>query len=97
MTFSSAAKKTCFAAFILVMVGCTTSDDPMKFKDGSHGFHVYCGGMPYKDDSDCNSRAHDMCNGDYTILRDSEPPYSHTEITWDHSTRDIIVRCDNPQ
>ena len=93
MTLSRNVQKSCLAAFILVMVGCTTSDEPMKFQDGSHGFHVYCGGMPYEEDSDCNSRAHDMCDGDYTILKDSKPPYSHSQSLWDNSTRDITVRC----
>ncbi len=96
MSLPVAAKNICLAGFVLMMAGCTEANEPMNIH-GAKGFHVYCGGAPYADTSDCESHARDMCDGDYTILTDSQPPYAHSQALWDNSTRDITVRCNNPK
>ena|ERR1700722_17075277 len=96
MRYSIAALKTCAGIILLLATGCLPMDRPVQLSDGSKGYHIYCGGQPNVSEDSCKSRAADMCgDGGYTILKEASPPYPHSEMLWDSSTHDIVVRCNN--
>jgi hypothetical protein len=96
MMISRFMNRVCLAGLIAIVWGCTSTDVPLKLSDGSQGYHIYCGGMPYKSKEDCLSRADMMCgDGGYTVLKEADPAYPHAEFMWDNTTHDIVVRCNN--
>jgi len=82
---------------VAAFASCTTSYDTVDLDGKTKGYHIYCGGMPYAPNSDCNSRAEYICgDGGYTVLTENDPSYSHTQSMWDLTTHDMLVKCNVP-
>ena len=85
------------AGFAL-LAACTTEDKAIDLGNGVRGYRVTCGGLPISTNGDCDSRAAYICgDGGYTVLKDENPPYAHTEHFWRESTRDIVISCNAAQ
>jgi len=70
----------------------------INLKDGTKEYHVYCGGVFFSDANDCLDHADYICGeGGYTVVKESDAGYAHTESIFDSSTHDIIVQCNVPR
>jgi len=86
----------CLAVLVMLSAGCTTADKPLNLPNGAVGYHIYCGGMPFSDANDCLDRAKTRCgDAGYTVIKQNDPAYAHTERVWDLTTRDIVVQCNS--
>ncbi len=94
MQITGLIKATCLASCLAVLVGCTTSYDTVDLDRTTKGYHIFCSGMPYSASSDCYDRASYICgDAGYTVLKEGDPSYVHTQMAWDLSTHDVLVKC----
>jgi hypothetical protein len=86
------------AALLVLFAACTTSDQAVNLPDGAIGYRISCGGMPFSGSGDCLDRAQSRCgDAGYTVIKQSDPAYAHSQLMWDLTTRDMLVQCNaNP-
>ena len=82
---------------LAVLAGCMTPYDTIDLDRTTRGYHIYCSGMPYALNSDCHDRAARICEDvGYTVLKERDTTYPHTQWAWDMATHDIIIKCNHP-
>ena len=97
MNLSRITPSVCLALATVVLAGCTTSYQTIDLDAKTKGYHIFCGGQPYASNQDCLDRASDICGEDgYSILKQNDPTYVHSQSIWGLTTRDITVMCTTP-